>query len=173
MNDRTRGLIGRIDATGLPLLAARAVLGLDLMYLGIKKIGDPVTFLKLIRQYHMLPEDPAVYLNSVALILPWMETICGAALILGLAVRGAGLISAGMLGVFTPMIYWRGMELFREGAAATFCGVNFDCGCGSGEVFVCSKLATNAGLFLLTLIVVFSRSRRLCLSQAFKSRASA
>ena len=83
-------------------------------------------------------------------------------------VRGAGLISAAMLAVFTPMILMRGMELLRAGEAATLCQVNFNCGCGGGDVFVCNKVALNTALFLLALIATFSRSRRFCLPALVK-----
>jgi len=157
-------LLARLDRTGVPLLLARLVLGALFIVMGARKIGDPFTFLKLLRQYEALPAGG--WMNSVAVILPWVETICGAALILGVAVRGAGLLSAGMLAAFTPLIFSRGLELFRQAhGALTFCAVKFDCGCGAGEVFLCNKLAENTGLFLLALVVILSRSRRFCLSR--------
>ena len=83
--------VKRLDATGVPLLLARLVVGLYFMHSGIVKIFDPVEFLKQIRLYHMLPEDPALWLNSVAIVLPWFELFCGAALVLsGVWLVGAG-----------------------------------------------------------------------------------
>jgi uncharacterized membrane protein YphA (DoxX/SURF4 family) len=168
MNDKPKSLIARMDATGIPLLLARLVIAFEFIRLGIAKVGDPVTFLKLMRQYQVLPEDPAIYMNALAVILPWVEILCGVALLLGIMVRGAGLISAGMLAAFTPLIITRGLELFREGAADTLCAVSFNCGCGGGDVFVCSKVAVNTGLFLLALLATFSRSRRFCLVQLWQ-----
>jgi uncharacterized membrane protein YphA (DoxX/SURF4 family) len=156
------GVISRIDQTGIPLAVARLVLGGLFIYMGIKKILDPVDFLKLMRQYELLPTSWPVFLNTVAVVVPWIETFCGAALVLGVAVRGAGLVSAGMLAMFTPLILMRGLELYHETGLA-FCAVNFDCGCGAGVVFLCNKLAENVGLFLLALLALLSRSRRWCL----------
>jgi uncharacterized membrane protein YphA (DoxX/SURF4 family) len=156
------GLLARMDHTGIPLLLARLVLGGLLVYMGVSKIGDPVHFLKLMRQYQALPASPPYFLNAVAVVLPWVETVCGLALILGAAVRGAGLIAAIMLVSFTPLILLRGLELYHQGGVS-FCGVNFDCGCGAGPVFLCNKLAENVGLFVLALLALFSRSRRFCL----------
>ena len=155
-------LLRRADRTGIPLLVARAAIGVLFIYMGLQKIFQPFDFLRLMRQYQALPGG--YWMNSVAVILPWIEMVCGAALLLGVAVRGAGLISAGMLAAFTPLIYARGLELYHAAEGTlTFCQVNFDCGCGAGEVFLCGKLAENVGLFVLALIAVVSRSRRFCL----------
>jgi len=77
-------------------------------------------------------------------------------------VRGAALLVLVMLLVFTPAIASRGLELQRaEGAA--FCDIAFDCGCGTGVVNVCSKLAQNTGLIVLALIALLVPPRRLAL----------
>ncbi|MHC4090953.1 MAG: DoxX family protein [Planctomycetota bacterium] len=155
----------------MPLLVARLVVGLLFLYMGTKKIADPFEFLKLMRQYKMLPAGYAM--NLIAVVVPWVEAVCGAALLAGVALRGAGLISAGMLAVFTPLILIRGIEL-RSSVFSdlTFCQVSFDCGCGAGVVLLCNKLAENAGLLLLALVAVLSRSRRFCLSGALLQKAS-
>ena len=156
------GLLSRMDQTGIPLLVARLMVGGLFIWMGVAKIHDPVTFLKLMRQYQLLPASMPHFLNFVAVVVPWVETLCGAALILGLTVRGAGLVAAVMLVVFTPMILMRGLELYNQGGVS-FCGVNFDCGCGAGVIFLCNKLVENVVVLLLALVAVFSRSRRFCL----------
>ncbi len=170
---RTPSLLGRLDQTGVPLLLTRLVLGGMLVWLGTAKIADdPVIFLKLMRQYHVLDEQQHYYwMNLVAVVLPWIETVCGAALLLGVAVRGAGTLSAGMLALFTPMILTRGLELYQAGSVS-LCRVNFDCGCGAGVVFLCNKLLENCGLFLLSIVAIVSRSRRFCLSRFLRHRPS-
>ncbi len=164
---RPESLLARADRSGWPLLLARLALGVMFVWMGVAKILDPVEFLKLMRQYHALPESPAYYMNTVAVVLPWIETICGATLLLGVAVRGAGVVSVIMLVFFTPLIFMRGLELYDggHGEFATFCAVNFDCGCGAGAVFVCNKTAENCGLLLAAIVAVVSRSRRFCLSR--------
>ena len=163
-------LLARVDGTGVPLLLTRLILGGLFVWMGVVKIQAPVDFLKLMRQYQLLDETSGyLLLNLTAVVLPWVETICGVALILGIAVRGAGVISAGMLAFFTPMILKRGLELYHTGSVS-FCEVNFDCGCGAGVVFLCSKLAENCGLLLLALLAILSRSRRFCLSSWWHRR---
>lgn len=168
--DARPSLLARLDGTGVPLLLTRLILGGLFVWMGVVKIAEPVDFLKLMRQYQLLDETSAyVLLNLVAVILPWVETLCGVVLILGIAVRGAGVVSLGMLAFFTPMILKRGLELYHTGSVS-FCEVNFDCGCGAGVVFLCSKLAENCSLLLLSLIAVLSRSRRFCLSSWWHRR---
>ena len=166
-------LITRIDRSGWPLLFARLVLGVVFVVFAAVKIGDPINFLKLMRQYHLMDEQQHyVLMNLIAVSVPWLEMTCGVALILGVAVRAAGLVSAGMLAAFTPLILLRGLELYHAGSVS-FCDVNFDCGCGAGVVFLCSKLAENVGLFILALGCVLSRSRRFCLSNLRNNRQPA
>ena len=147
------------------MLVVRLIIGSLFVWMGWQKIKEPVTFLKLMRQYSIFDEQSGYFLmNFVAVVLPWVEVVCGLVLLSGVALRGAGLTAAAMLVVFTPMILMRGMELFNEGAASTFCGVKFDCGCGAGEVFVCRKLLENGALLFGAVVVLFARTRKFCLS---------
>ncbi|MHC4845194.1 MAG: MauE/DoxX family redox-associated membrane protein [Planctomycetota bacterium] len=150
---------------GVLLLLARLVLGATLLTMGFAKVGDPVTFLKLIREYGMVPEDWPALLNTMAVTLPWVEVVCGALLVLGVALRGAAATSLLMLIVFTIAIASRAAGMHADGVEASFCDIHFDCGCGGGDVFVCSKLAENAGLLLAGLVALVSRSRALCLKR--------
>lgn len=153
----------RVDDSGVPLLLARAVLGLTFIYMGGHKLGDPIDFLKLVRQYQMLPETPPIFLNSTAIVLPWLEMVSGVALLVGLRQRGAAACIAIMLGVFTPAILLRALRMLSEGGGSFF-EIKFDCGCGSGEVYAWKKLLSNSGLLALAVVAAASRSTRWCLS---------
>ena len=163
MNDVT-GILRRLDRTGWPLLAARLVLGGVFLVLGWDKAGDPVAFAKQIRQYQMLPDDAFRVLNAVAVCLPWVEMVCGGLLILGVWVRGSALALLILLTVFTAAIVHRAIGIHASDAIA-WCAIKFDCGCGSGEQYVCHKVPENIGLWLLALIALLSRSRRFCLGR--------
>jgi hypothetical protein len=65
--------------------------------------------------------------------------------------------------VFTPLLMMRAFALLAAGKFPTFCAVKFDCGCGTGEVFICTKLAENVLLLAGALIVLLSRSNWLSL----------
>ena len=70
-----------------------------------------------------------------------------------------------MLLFFAPLLLWRAWVEFGNPANhfATFCDVKFDCGCGTGEVFICHKMLENTALQIAALVPMFSGSRRWCL----------
>ncbi len=140
---------------------ARWVLGGLFIYMGLTKavFHDPADFLKLIRQYELVTSS--FLLNSIAAALPWFEVFCGLLLLTGVAVRGAALLLLTMLLPFTLLILKRGLAIAGAQALA-FCAVKFDCGCGAGEVFVCSKLTENCLLILVCCWLTFRGSGRLC-----------
>ena len=139
---------------------ARWILGALFIYMGMTKALDPVAFLKLIRQYEVV-YNPYL-LNSIAAALPWFEMFCGILLLLGVAVRGSALMLILMLIPFSILVFLRAQGI-AETQGLAFCSVKFDCGCGTGEILICRKLTENAGLFLASLWVVFSRNQPLCL----------
>ena len=67
-------------------LAARVVLGLVFIAAALPKIADPPGFAKAIWAYQLVP---AAALNPLALVLPWLELLCGLALVAGVWVRPA------------------------------------------------------------------------------------
>lgn len=156
----------RLDDSGVPLLIARVILAATFIYMGSMKFGSPFEFLKQVRQYQMLPETPAIYLNTTAIVLPWLEIVAGVALLIGLRVRGAAVAIALMLLVFTRAILIRGLRIHSE-QGGSFFDVVFDCGCGSGPVTIWIKLLGNVGFFVLAIVVLISRSRRFCLAAWF------
>jgi putative oxidoreductase len=156
------GLLSRVDQTGVPLLLCRLALGGLFIWMGLVKARAPGDFLKLIYQYHMIPDSAWWLLNLTAATLPWVETCCGVLLVLGVALRGTALTLMAMLAVFTPAVLIRALGIYHAKAIA-FCAIKFDCGCGAGEVYICSKLAENTALFLAAVLILISRSRRFCL----------
>jgi len=188
MSDRPH-LLATLDHTGVPLLVARLVLGVIFIWMGLSKTGliypilnnvglgetrtvqslvehgrisEPIEFLKLIREYKIIPDNLSLLLNITAGVLPWFEVLCAILLVLGIAVRGTGLIFATMLTGFTVMVALRAISIYNAGGMA-FCDIQFDCGCGAGVVYICHKLPENAILLLLSFVVIFSRSRRFCI----------
>jgi len=181
----------RWDASGLPLLLARLVLGVAFTVMGLAKTGvpslilertgwkdspavkavlasdivaltGPVEFLKQMRQYRVFSDRMWPLMNLTAVALPWVETLCGLFLLAGVAVRGAALTLLAMLLAFTPMVLLRGLELQAAGGLA-LCQVRFDCGCGAGEVALCAKLAENTAMILLSVLALMSSAGRFCL----------
>ena len=76
---------------------AAAIPGLIFLGFGLVKILDPAAFAIDIRNYRLLPWSFSVL---VALYLPWIEILCGAALLLHVAYRGALCMVGGLLTLF-------------------------------------------------------------------------
>ena len=150
----------RPAATDIAVLLARCVVGVLFISMGLNKALHPVEFLKLVRQYDILHHH--VLLNLVASTLPWFEIFCGLLLLLGIAVRGAAVMLVAMLIPFTIVVFLRALAMQKAGGLP-FCAIKFDCGCGSGEVFICTKLAENFLLTAVSTALVFWRSHKLCL----------
>ena len=74
-----------------------AIIGLIFLVTGCLKILDPAGFAIDIQNYRILPWTGGVLL---ALYLPWVEILCGAALLLHIAYRGALCIAALLLALF-------------------------------------------------------------------------
>jgi uncharacterized membrane protein YphA (DoxX/SURF4 family) len=139
---------------------ARWLLGLLFIYTGLEKVLDPVTFLKLVRQYDLV--QTPILLNSIAAALPWFEAVCGVLLVLGVAVRGTALTVICVLIPFTAVVWHRALVL-QAAKLIPFCMVKFDCGCGTGEVYICTKLLENCGLILLSCWVLAGWGRKCAL----------
>ena len=128
-------------------VAARWILGAAYLYMGSAKVLHPVEFLKLVRQYDLFHH--AAVLNAIAAWLPWFEIACGIFLLAGIAVRGAALVSLALLIPFTAAVLHRALAL-KSLLAVPFCAVKFDCGCGTGDEFICRKLTENLALIALS-----------------------
>jgi uncharacterized membrane protein YphA (DoxX/SURF4 family) len=148
---------GAADIAGL---AARLIFGAGFIYLGWNKALHPVEFLKLVRQYDSAQNH--VLLDFIAAVLPWFEVFCGLLLLTGVAVRGTALVCVLMLLPFTWMVLRRALEL-KAARGIPFCAVKFDCGCGTGEEYICGKLLQNGVLILLALWLVAGQGRKLAL----------
>jgi len=131
-------------------LGARFFLGAVFLVMGAHKALHPPDFLGALHQYHLFGNH--VLLNLTASVLPWMEILCGLFLLAGIAVRGCAVVTLVMLTVFSLAVLMRALAL-QQSAGLLFCAVRFDCGCGSGEVFVCRKLLENVGLLVLAVTV--------------------
>jgi uncharacterized membrane protein YphA (DoxX/SURF4 family) len=151
---------GRTKFAGVAGVLARWLLGGLFIYMGLNKALHPEAFLKLVRDYNLV-QGPLL-LNSIAALLPWFEVFCGTLLVLGVAVRGSALMLASMLVPFTVVVLLRALDI-QSAKQIAFCAVKFDCGCGTGEVFICSKLLENALQILLSLWLLKGHGHRLCL----------
>ena len=158
-----RGLIARLVRSSTALLVARLIVGGTLVYASIDKLRDPVSFLKAVKEYEVVPVEWHRTLNSIAVVVPWIELLGGAALILGIGLHGIGGVLCAMLAGFTSLIALRTWGIMQA-EGTPFFEVQFNCGCGTGPEIIWIKLLENTGLILLSLLTAVSSSRSFCLS---------
>jgi uncharacterized membrane protein YphA (DoxX/SURF4 family) len=148
---------------------ARWLLGAVFLYMGLNKALHPVEFLKMVRQYDLV--QSSLLLNSIAAALPWFEIFCGLLLLAGVAVRGTAVLLIVMLVPFTVLVFRRALAI-HSAQAIPFCAVKFDCGCGTGEVFICRKLLENFLLILFSIWLLAGYGRKFCLRHSLISCAA-
>jgi uncharacterized membrane protein YphA (DoxX/SURF4 family) len=105
----------KIKAGALFFAAGRIVLGSVFVWASLDKILDPMGFAEVIANYQIAPP---ILGNPAALILPWIELVCGICMILNRWTRGSALIATLLLVVFMGAL---GVNIYR--------GVDIDCGC--------------------------------------------
>ncbi len=134
------------------LLVFRLVLAAVFIYAAFLKIGKPVSFAEEIKMYGILDAGPTLYI--VAIVLPWIELLCGLSFISGFFMRGAALIFIVLNAVFLVFVSIRtGYIMNGEGIA--FLEVYFDCGCGFGSTYAWKKILEDF-LFLLFSGILFA-----------------
>jgi len=133
----------------LPLFIRIGMAAILIAY-GVEKLADPVNFLKAIHEYGILPTQPTWILNLAPSGIPMLEIAAGLCLLSGFLRRGAAVLMAAFLVLFTGAILWRTREVMGDTGQA-FHEVAFDCGCGSGVVVIWEKTMFNLALILGTL----------------------
>jgi len=130
------------------ILIFRLSLGAMFIYVSMDKINDPSTFSDDIRAYQIVPFG---FENFLAIILPWLELLTGLALVIGVMVDGAALLSIGLLVVFIIAI-----------SSAILRGFNIECGCGlkEDEIVGAQKLLENTIFFLMGLCIINRTSHK-------------
>jgi uncharacterized membrane protein YphA (DoxX/SURF4 family) len=99
-------------------LLARLVTGGVWIWAGALKLGDAYQSVEAVRAYDLLPE---ALVEPVGYLLPVLEVVVGAALVLGVLTRGAAVLSAVLFVAFIIGI-----------ASAWARGLQIDCGCFGG-----------------------------------------
>ncbi len=91
------------------------VVGVTFIYASLDKIHYPDRFADIVHDYQMLP---LLTINAFALVMPWTELVAGAALILGVWRRSAGLVATAMTVSFLIAIAYAEIHHLR-----------IECGC--------------------------------------------
>jgi len=93
----------------------RILFGLTFIAAAVSKAAFPAEFATVVANYQILPES---LVNPVALVLPWLELVCGAALVTGVFTRAAALILTLLLAVFMAALWYNVSR-----------GLSVGCGC--------------------------------------------
>ncbi|OLD79612.1 MAG: hypothetical protein AUI33_02535 [Ignavibacteria bacterium 13_1_40CM_2_61_4] len=132
------------------ILLARLVLGVVFILASVDKIASPEAFAVSVDAYRLLP-FPTV--NIFALLVPWLELLCGVLLLAGYMVRGSSLIATILLCLFTFALL---SAMARQ--------LNIDCGCFGGTYRTpvsWTRVGEDLGLLVLALYVYIFSSREL------------
>tara|TARA_B100000287_G_scaffold315157_1_gene298734 strand:- start:4 stop:453 length:450 start_codon:yes stop_codon:yes gene_type:complete len=123
------------------IICIRLILGTVFLWASFDKILDPATFAKNISNYHIVPFGLE---NTIAIILPWLEFLIGAGMILGIMIDGSIMISSFLLLLFNILI-----------AQAIIRGFNIECGCGlkEGQMVGVGKIYENFALLGIAYIL--------------------
>jgi uncharacterized membrane protein YphA (DoxX/SURF4 family) len=137
------------------VLVSRVFIGLMFIISSLDKIVDPSAFSRSVANYGLLLSwMPAI----IATVLPWVELLCGFAVLFGVFLRGSSLLLSAMLAVFTLAVM-----------SALLRGLDISCGCFTQDPTAgrmnWMKVLQNASLFALTMFIYFSQATRFTLSE--------
>jgi uncharacterized membrane protein YphA (DoxX/SURF4 family) len=144
---------------GIAVLVLRVALGGIFLAAGALKIGHFDLFASQIAGFQLLPH---ALVAPLALLLPFVEVLLGAYLILGLFTRGAAWFATFQLALFSAAI-----------ASAVVRGISTSCGCfGPTDVTMTSwpEVARDAGLAVLAAFVAWHAPGALALDRRMEHR---
>lgn len=124
------------------LFIARLIVGSLFIIVGVAKISDPALFAREIANYRLLPDFT---INTIAIVLPWIELISGILLILGVRLRANAAIITILLLLFNIMV-----------AIAWARGLNINCGCYSHiaqQTVGLPKILENTVFMVLSILI--------------------
>ena len=141
-------VLTKIFRSSFAALIFRFLLGGLFVYASLHKIVNPQEFAQSIYYYHFLP---GVFINLFAILLPWVELAAGMALILGVMVEAASLITGSMLVVFIIAL-----------TSAALRGLDISCGCfsssQSGGDEVWTRIAEDILLLIMAAQIYFGHA---------------
>jgi putative oxidoreductase len=134
------------------LLIFRIVVGMIFIFASLEKITNPAKFAENILNYKLLPD---IFINLLAITLPWIELTCGLLLLFGIRSRESSIIIFTMLMIFTIGVF-----------IAVLRGLNIDCGCFGtlmAEKIGLQKIIENTVLLIFSFIIILSGAGRFSL----------
>jgi putative oxidoreductase len=136
-------IMPRVKLLGWIVIILRVILAAIFIYAGVSKILNPLRFITDIDNFHLLPWTATV---PLAFYLPWLEIICGMALLFLRFDRGALLILCTLTFVFVFALI-----------SARIRGIDISCGCfghAMRDLSFTSHLALNFGIIVVLFLLL-------------------
>ena len=119
----------------------RLIIGVTFVYAGVVKALSPIRFTSDIHNYRLLPWSMAA---ALAFYLPWLEILCGLALLLGRLYRAAIALLVGLTIIFIV-----------ASASARIRGIDISCGC-FGHLSNNLSFGRHLGLNIMLLVALIA-----------------
>ena len=144
MNKTLAALVNTEKYLPIITLTAQLILGAIFIYASLDKIINPVAFVQIIESYQILLLS---VVNVFAILLPWLELICGLLLLSGIWLRASATLISGILVMF---IVAMGLVVAR--------GLDIDCGCfesvGGTEKVGRLRIIEDLGFLILSIWII-------------------
>ena len=135
----------------------RWLLALLLLWAAVSKLANPMEFLGAIYAYQL--PLPRPLLQTVAVVLPWVELLCGLLLLAGVWTEAALAVVTGLLAVF---VLATGQAWLR--------GLDISCGCFNLKIFGLHESLPGLVKFLESVGFAFVRNLALAALAGFLLR---
>lgn len=112
---KTQDLLIKLFSNNTVLITFKILIGLVFVLSSVTKIFEPEEFSKAIGSYKMMPET---VLFPLAVVIPWLQLICGILLLADVYAKSSAFILSGLLVVYTIAI-----------TQAWLRGFDMECGC--------------------------------------------
>jgi len=119
----------------------RLVIGATFIYAGVVKALSPIRFTSDIHNYRLAPWSLAV---ALAFYLPWLEIVCGLAVLLGRLYRAAIALLVALTIIFIV-----------ASASARIRGIDISCGC-FGQLSNNLRFGWHLGLNIMLLVALIA-----------------
>ena len=137
----------------LGLFLSAYYLGLTFISASLDKIIDPFDFSQAILNYKIMPYWT---INLTAIILPWLEFICGLLLFIGILISIVKNIKISFIDISNNIIILMLLWFIFILAIAHIRGLDIDCGCGIGEkTLPIDRLIEDIYLLIIAFIIKF------------------
>jgi len=141
-------------------VGARITIAVTFLWACVHKVADPFDFALQVATYQILPLS---LVNLQAIVLPWVELVCGALLVAGLLTRATALVTCGMNVMFIVAI-----------SMALAADLHLQCGCfassAAGEEMDAGLIVRDSGLLVLGAALVYLKPDRLTLDRWLERR---